>query len=73
MAKGALKAFVDVKIGDIVIKDFRVVQQEGSEAWVSVPQKEYNYNGEKRYAKMITLSNELKMQVDKVILDTINQ
>jgi len=31
--KGALQAFVDVQIGQVQIKGFRVVRQSGQSAW----------------------------------------
>jgi hypothetical protein len=34
---GNLKAFVKLKIGDVVFHDFRIVQQAGQKAWVSAP------------------------------------
>ncbi len=37
---GNLRAFADVKIGPVTIKGFRVVQQPGQQAWVSVPQQQ---------------------------------
>ena len=36
---GNLKAFADVKIGSLVVKGFRIVQQPDQAAWVSVPQQ----------------------------------
>jgi DNA-binding cell septation regulator SpoVG len=36
---GALRAFADVKLGCIVIKSCRIVQQDGQKAWVALPQQ----------------------------------
>lgn len=33
-----LRAFVDVKVGDWTVCDFRIVKQNGQRAWVSPPQ-----------------------------------
>lgn len=66
--KGALQAFVDVQIGQVEIKSFRVVKQPGQRAWVSVPQAEYVKNGEKRYFNLIDLPNGLKRKVQDAVL-----
>ena len=66
---GNLKAFADVKIGEIVIKDFRIVQQKGQKAWVSVPQLSYQSEaGETYYKPMVTLPDELKERVSFEVL-----
>ena len=67
--KGALQAFVDVEIGEVHIKGFRVVQQPGQSAWVSVPQTEQVKNGTKRYFSLIELPNDLKRKVQDVVLE----
>jgi len=66
--KGALQAFVDVEIGQVQIKGFRVVKQPDQSAWVSVPQTEYVKNGEKRYANLIELPDGLKRKVQDAVL-----
>ncbi len=66
--KGALQAFVDVEIGQVQIKGFRVVKQPDQSAWVSVPQTEYVKNGEKRYANLIELPDDLKRKVQDAVL-----
>ena len=66
--KGALQAFVDVEIGQVHIKGFRVVKQPGQAAWISLPQAEYVKNGEKRYANLIELPNDLKRKVQDAVL-----
>ncbi len=33
-----LKAFASVQVGDWIVNDWRIVQQPGQRAWVSVPQ-----------------------------------
>ncbi len=47
---GNLRAFADVKIGPVEIKGFRVIQQPGQKAWVSVPQQQ---SREGRYFNMV--------------------
>ncbi len=66
--KGALQAFVDVQIGQVQIKGFRVVKQPDQSAWVSVPQTEQVKSGEKRYFNLIELPNDLKRKVQDAVL-----
>ena len=66
--KGALQAFVDVEIGEVQIKGFRVVKQSGQGAWVSVPQTEQVKSGEKRYCNLIELPDDLKRKVQEAVL-----
>ena len=65
---GSLRAFVAVNIHEVIIKDFRVVQQEGQAPWVSVPQVEYTRNGERRFKPLIQLPVDLKKEVSQLVL-----
>lgn len=65
---GNLKAFADVKIGDILIKDWRVIQKDGAAPWISGPQKMYEKDGQKKYTNLIEVSKELKQEIEKAIL-----
>jgi DNA-binding cell septation regulator SpoVG len=67
--KGSLSAFASVRLGGVTIHDCMVVQQFGQKAWVSLPQKEYTTRaGEKKYAPVIELSDNLKKQVNEAVL-----
>ena len=52
--QGSLKGFAEVKIANrLIIRDIRLIQVAGKEAFVSPPQKEYtNREGEKKYLKL---------------------
>jgi DNA-binding cell septation regulator SpoVG len=65
-----LKAFVDVKVGDLEINDFRVVQQANQRAWISVPQTSWKdpSSGEIRYRNLLTIPGELKQKIETAIL-----
>jgi DNA-binding cell septation regulator SpoVG len=63
---GNLKAFVDVRIGAVVIRGCRVVQQPGQKAWVSMPQTK---SGEKYYAVVEIESEGLRNRVREVVLE----
>ena len=68
---GALQALVSVRVGSVIFHDFRVVQQEGKRAWVSVPQQSWvdEETGERRFKNLIELPRELKKKVDAVVLE----
>ena len=67
--QGSLKGFAEVKVADkIVIRDIRLVQVAGKEAFVSPPQKEYtNREGEKKYTKLV----EWPQEWDSFIRDAV--
>jgi DNA-binding cell septation regulator SpoVG len=67
--KGNLKAFASIRLGGVTIHDCRIVQQFGQKAWVSLPQKEYTTKaGEKKYAPVVELNDNLKKQVCDAVL-----
>lgn len=67
---GNLKAFVDVKINEILIKDFRIIQQKDQKAWVSVPQGSWrDSSGGLSYKNLIELPKELKARVEEAVLE----
>jgi DNA-binding cell septation regulator SpoVG len=67
--QSSLKGFAEVKVADkIVIRDIRLVQVAGKEAFVSPPQKEYtNREGEKKYTKLV----EWPQEWDSFIRDAV--
>ena len=68
--RGNLKAFCDVRLGGILVKDFRVIQQPGQRPWTSPPQREWtDANGQTRYAPVVELTDRLKQQVQQAILE----
>jgi DNA-binding cell septation regulator SpoVG len=70
--KGNLKAFVSIVIdGVMTIHDCRVVQQVGQKAWVSMPQKEYQQNGERKYAAVVEVerNSPTLRRIEQVILE----
>lgn len=71
---GNLKAFVDVKIDNILIKDFRIIQQKNQKAWVSVPQTSWrDSSGGLSYKNLVELPKELKTDVEKAVLEYWDQ
>jgi DNA-binding cell septation regulator SpoVG len=65
---GNLRAFVSVRLGSVVVHDLRIVQQPGQKAWVSLPQKEYQQDGQKKYSAIVELSESLKREVSRLVL-----
>jgi DNA-binding cell septation regulator SpoVG len=70
---GSLKAFATVRLGAIVIHDFRIIQQAGKDAWVSPPQKEVNKDGARKWFPIVELSDELRKIVEFKILEAWRQ
>lgn len=67
--QGNLRAFVKIRLGDITLNDFRIVQQAGQRAWVSVPQATWTDQGGKlHYKPIIELPANVKGQISRVIL-----
>jgi DNA-binding cell septation regulator SpoVG len=64
-----LKAFVDLKLGDLTIRDFRVIQQRGERAFVTAPQTSWKSpDGAIKYKTIITMPNDLKWQIESAVL-----
>ena len=65
-----LKAFADVKIGDWVIHDFRIIKQDGQRAFVSPPQVSWKdpETGEIKFKGVFTIPPEQKQRIDTEIL-----
>lgn len=62
------RAFIDIRLDDVVIKDFRVIQN-GGKPHVRVPFTTYkNQNGELCFRQIIDLPDEVRGQVDTAIL-----
>jgi len=66
---GNLRAFVTVRFdGNILIRDFRIIQQPEQRAWVSPPQVAFERDGKRRWYPVITFPPKLKAEIDRVIL-----
>lgn len=61
---GNLRAFVEVKIGEITIADCRIIQQPGQRAYVSGPQKQVDG----RYLPLVKMTANLRERVQTVVL-----
>ncbi len=66
---GALKAYVSVKVGPLTIHDFRIIEQPGPDAWVSVPQKAWTTaQGERKYSPLLDLPKEWKAALTNAVI-----
>ncbi len=66
---GNLKAFVSVRVGPLIMHDWRIIQQSGQRAYVSPPQAEYvDAAGKKRFKPLLDCPKEWRDEIDKTIL-----
>jgi DNA-binding cell septation regulator SpoVG len=66
---GNLKAYVTVKIGEITIHDFRVIQQPNQRAYVSMPQRQYTTSdGQRGFRPLVDMPDALKQKVRDCVL-----
>jgi DNA-binding cell septation regulator SpoVG len=69
---GVFKAFADVSIANkVMIHDVRIIQQQGQEVWVNMPQREIPFRGggKSSYLPIVTINGEkLKAQIESAVL-----
>ena len=66
---GPLRAFVDVKVGDLLVRDFRVMQDYAGRPYVRAPFNTYkNATGELCFRQIVDLPDEVRGRVDTAIL-----
>ena len=69
-----LKAFADVQIGDWIVREWRVIKENGKRPWVAPPQISWKgREGQIQYKTVITLPDELKGEIDFAILSRFNE
>jgi DNA-binding cell septation regulator SpoVG len=68
---GNLKAFASIMLGGKVrINDVRVIQQPGQRAWVSMPARSYEKDGQRKWAPIVELMDgPLKGQISNAVLE----
>ena len=68
-AVSGLKCYVDLKLGEIVISDFRVIQRPNKKAWVSPSVSRWqDKDGRTKYKPIISLPSVLRQRVDLACL-----
>jgi DNA-binding cell septation regulator SpoVG len=65
-----LKAFADIKVGGITIRDFRIMKEDRKPPHVKVPFSTYKGpDGQLRFRPIIILPDEVRGEVDLAILN----
>lgn len=69
--RGSLRAFVNLRIGDLIINDCRIIQEIGKGPWFSMPVLSYrDEHGTNRYRTIVQVINEnLKNKISQAVLD----
>ena len=66
---GPLRAFADVKVGSVLVRDFRVLQDGAARPYVRAPYNTYkNPTGELCFRQIVDLPDEVRGRVDTAIL-----
>lgn len=69
-----LRAFADVQIGDWIIREWRVIKETGKRAWIAPPQLSWKApDGRIQYKTIVTLPDELKGEIDQIILNRFTE
>ena len=64
-----LKAFVDVQVGDWIIRDWRILKHNDERAQVSVPQVSWkDRSGTVKYRALLSVPGELRQRIELAIL-----
>jgi len=65
----SLKAIADVRFGDWLIYNWKIVQQKGNRAQVEIPQVAWRHSsGQLRFRKLLTIPGELRQRIEVAIL-----
>ena len=66
--QGNLRAFASIKIGPLVIHDFRIIQQSGQRAYVAAPQIEYEQFGKRKFKPLLGYPDEWRDAINSAVL-----
>ena len=65
-----LRAFVDVQLGDVVLRDLRVMKENGKRLYVKVPFSTYkDQTGQLKFRPIVVLPDEVRGEIDLAILN----
>jgi len=75
LERGSLRGLATVNVGGFIrISHIRIIQPDGQEASIQMPQRSYQMNnGERRYSNVIDLPDDLTKEVEKAVLWFWNQ
>ena len=69
-----LRAFADVQLGDLILKDFRIMQIAGEKPYVKAPFTTYkDRTGQLKHRQIVDLPTEVRGQIDVAILSAFYQ
>jgi DNA-binding cell septation regulator SpoVG len=73
--RGSLRAFATVTVACMIrIADIKIIQLEGKEAFIQMPQRSYSMNnGERKYSNVVDLPDDVTREIEKAILWFWNQ
>lgn len=68
--RGSLRAFVNIRFGDLIINDCRIIQEPSKKAWFSLPVLSYKTQyGTTQYRTLIQIIDEkLKNEISQAVL-----
>lgn len=66
--RGRLRAYADILVGDLIVRDFVILDGPGHEPFVGVPRKSWTEDGQRFFTPIIEFRNGLRDQVRKAIL-----
>jgi hypothetical protein len=71
---GNVKAFATIKIGPLIINDFKVVQQPGYRSYVASPQTSYvnKHTGKIVYKNLLVYPDDWKEQINTAVMGAYN-
>lgn len=66
----SVQAFVDVQFGNIIVRDFRVMKEDGRRPYVKVPYSTYkDQTGQLKFRPTVILPDEVRGEIDLAILN----
>ena len=70
-----LRAFCDLQVSDWIVRDFRIIKQNGQRAFVSPPQVSWKdpSTGEIKFKGILTIPPEQKQRIDVEILSAFQR
>jgi hypothetical protein len=69
LERGPLRGFATVNVGGIRISHIKIIQPEGKEPFIQMPQRSYQTSkGGRKYRNVVDLPDELTREVEKAVL-----
>jgi len=70
LERGSLRGFATVNVAGLIrISHIKIIQPEGKEAFIQMPQRSYQMsNGERRYSNVIDLPDNVSSELEKAVL-----